>query len=90
MQPQAVSGSDLSLSKDFFFNLGFNTLKVNIYLPSGIYPHRSRLQTQTRFLKSLSCDLEPDTTMPTYRNIFVLSYLDPYLSAGIDTGRGIS
>ena len=57
MQPQAFYGSDLSLSKATSVNLGLNTLKFHIYVTSDIDPRASRLQTQKRFVTSLSCDL---------------------------------
>ena len=53
--------------------------------PSDNDPHTSRIRTQTPFFTLLSCDIEPDITKPTSRNIFVLSDLDPDPSAGINS-----
>ena len=57
MQPQAVYGSDISLSKATSVNIGLNILKFHIYVTSDLDPRASRLQTQKRFVTSLSCDL---------------------------------
>ena len=90
MQPQAVYGSDISLSKATCANLGLNILKVPTYVPSDIYPCKSRRQTQTWFIISLSCDLEPEITIPKFRKIFILADLDPDLSSGLNPGRLIA
>ena len=39
--------------------------------PYNIYTQTPHLQTQTRFVTPLSCDLKPDITKPTSRKIFV-------------------
>ena len=89
IQPQAVSVSDISLSKVTCVNIGINPFKFPIDITSDIDPHISNLQTQTWFVMSISCDLEPDITIPISRNIFVLDYLDTDMSSGINPGQGI-
>ena len=90
MQLQAVPVSDFSLSKvtyqnilvsdDLYPDLGpVQTIARVFSEPSNHDPHTSRLQTQTRFLTSLSCDIEPDITKPTSRKIVVSSDLAPDL-----------
>ena len=105
MQPQAVSGSDISISNvnsrnifvsaDLAPDLSADIDHVQVISrvfrePSNIDPHISLLQTQTRFVISLSCDLEPDITKPTSRNILVSSDMAPDMSAGINYGRVIA
>ena len=58
--------------------------------PSNHDPHTSRLQTQTRFITPLICDIEPDITKPTSRKIVVSDDLGPDLSAGLDSGGVIA
>ena len=58
--------------------------------PSNLDPRTSRHQNQTRFVTPLSCYLKHDINKPTSRTIVVLDDLDPYLSAGLDSGRVIA
>ena len=58
--------------------------------PSNHDPHISRLRTQTWFCTPLSCDLEPDITKPTPRNIFASSEMAPDPSSGLDSGLVIN
>ena len=48
--------------------------------PSNLDPKAPRLQTQTRFVTPLSCDLQPDITKPTSRKIFVSAETKPFKS----------
>ena len=75
IQPQLVPVSDLSISKVNHQNILVSAdLGIDIYHVQAIYrvfskpsnhdPHTSRLQTQTRFFTPLSCDLEPDISLP--------------------------
>ena len=89
-QCQAVSGSDIYLSKAACVNIGLNPLKVPTDVPSDLDPHASHLQTKTQFVTSLSCELEPDITIPTSHKIFILADLDPDMSDGLDPGQEIS
>ena len=50
---------------------------------SNHHPHISRLQTQTPLFTPLSCDIEPEITKPTPRNIVVQSNLAPDPSASL-------
>ena len=43
-----------------------------------------------RFVKTLSCDLEPDINKPTSRKIVVSADLGTDMSAGIDSGGVIA
>ena len=81
MQPKAVYGSDLSLSKVTYQQIfvsadldpDLDIVQVIAWLLSeysNINPHISRLRTNTRFITTLSCDLKHDITNPTSRNIF--------------------
>ena len=56
-QPREVSVSDIFLSMATCVNIDLYNLKFPTGLPSGIYPHSSRLQTQMRFVTSLICGL---------------------------------
>ena len=99
IQPQAVSGSDLSLYKATSWKIfvsgdlvpditaGLNPVReISWFLhkPSNLYPHISRLQTQIQFVTSLSCELEPNITNPTSRRIFSSADLAPDLSFSLD------
>ena len=53
-------------------------------------PHTIRLKTQTQFVTPLSCDLEPDITKPTSRNIFVSADLGTDLLASLNSGGVIA
>ena len=88
MKSQAVSGSDISISKANSVNICLNTLKVTTDVPSDIDHHTSCLITQNQFVTSLSCDLEPDTTMTISWKIFISADLDPYLSEGLYPDHG--
>ena len=90
IQPWEVSGSNLSLSKDKFITFGINFLKVTTDVTSNINPHSSQIWTQTWFLKFISCDLEPDTTKPTYQKIVISADLSPDMSAGFGSDMYIS
>ena len=81
-QPQAVTISDLSISKvNSQEIIVSNDMDTNIdpvhgiaqvfSEPSNLDAQILRLQTQTRFVTPLSCDLEPDITKPTSRKIVV-------------------
>ena len=99
MQPQTVSGSDLSHSKATSqkncnqddldpdisngLNPGLGITQV-FREPSNLDSHTSRLKTQMHFVTPPSCDLKPDTTKPTYRKIVVSANLDSSLSACLD------
>ena len=50
---------------------------VITYMSSDIDPDTSQLQTQMRFATLLSCDIEPDITITTSRNIVVTDDLAP-------------
>ena len=91
MKPKTVSGSDISISKDTPYNILVSS-NMDTDLSAGITPvrgiarvfrkhyniepHTSRLLTQTRFVTSLSCDLETNITIPTSRKIVVSADLD--------------
>ena len=94
MQPQEVSGYDLSLSKSTYQEIFVSTdLFPDISAgldhvqgiarvfrePSNLDPYTLRLITQIRFVTYLSCDLEPDIIKTTSRKIFVSYDLYPYL-----------
>ena len=86
MQPQIVSGFDISFSKFACVNIVRNNLKIQKYMPSDIDPHTSHIQTHMIFVTYLSCDLEPEITIPIYQNIFVSDDLAPDLSSGLNHG----
>ena len=101
MQPQAVPVSDLSISKVTYQNILVSSdmdpdldpvqeISRVFGKPSNHDPHTCCLWTQTRFFTPLSCDIEPDITKPTYRNIFVSSDLGTDPSAGLDSGGVIA
>ena len=81
-QPQAVTISDLSISKvnsqEIIVSYDMDTNIDPVHgiaqvfsEPSNLYPQTSRLQTQTRFVIPIIFDLELDITKPTSRNIVV-------------------
>ena len=78
-QPQEFSGSDISLYKATCVIFSLNNIKVPTGVPSDIYPDTSNLLTQKMFATLISCELEPEITIPTSWNIFVLADLAPYL-----------
>ena len=78
-QPRAVYGSDIYLTKATCFYFGLNTIKVTTYVFSDLDPDTSCPKTQTCFVTLISCDLEPDITMPTYCNIVILADIYPDL-----------
>ena len=102
MQPQAEPVSDSSiltklnsrkifassdLATDLSSGLDYGLAIAPVFHgPSNHDPHISRLRTQTRFFTPLSCDLEPDITKPTPRNIFASSDMDTDPSAGFNSG----
>ena len=101
MQPQEVSGSDISLFKSTYRNIFVSTdlatdisdgldtvhgIYLVFYEPSNIDPHTSHPWTQTWFVISLSCDLKPEIPKPTSIKIVVSVDLAPDLSVGIDSG----
>ena len=90
IQPWAVSGSDLSLSKATCVTLGLNTPEVTIDVTSAIDPHTSCLQTHIWFVTPLNCDLRPDIIMPTYWNIILSADMAPDMFVGLDRGRSIA
>ena len=88
MQPQAVTISDISLSKvtsqKIFVSADLDPdidpvqeIAQVFSKSSNVDPHISRLRTQTQFVTPLSFDIEPDTTKPTSRKIFVSADLAP-------------
>ena len=88
MQPQSVSVSGLSLFKvtsQKIFVLAdpdpdfdpFQAITQVFKEYSDFDPHTSRLQTQTRFVTPLSCDIKLEITKPTSQNIFVSADLGP-------------
>ena len=88
MQPQEVPVSDLSLSKVTLHNIfvssdlapdldPFQGITQVFSEPSNLYPQTSRLQTQTRFVTPLSCDLKPDITKPNSRKIVISDETKP-------------
>ena len=99
MQPQAVPVFDSSLSKvthqkilvssDLGIDLDHVQEITRVFIePSNHEPHISRLQNQTRLFTPLSCDLEPDISLPvsdfsiskvTHKKILVSSDLGPDL-----------
>ena len=102
MQPQAVPVSDFSIltkptskktveSSDMDPDLDpVQAISQGFSEPYNHEPHTSCLQTQTRFFTPLSCDLEPEITKPTSRNIVVSSDLAPDMSAGLGSGGVIA
>ena len=88
MQPQAVPVSDLSLSKatpqKIFVSANLDpdldpfqgTTRVFIEI-SNLNPQTSHLQTQTRFVTPISCDLKHEITKPTSRKIFISTKTEP-------------
>ena len=104
MEPRAVSGSNIYLSKvtsHIFFSAdmdpdllagfyNFQGIGQVFFEPSNIDHHTSRLRTQTRFITSLSCDLKPDINKPISREILVSYDLALDMSASIYSGREIS
>ena len=105
MQPHSVSGFDISLYKANSWGIFVSTdmapdisaglnpcqgISRVFREPSNIDPHTSRLRSQTRFVTSLSCDIKPNITNYTSRNIFVSADLDPDMTTVIDYGRVIS
>ena len=92
MQPQSVSGSYLSISKANSRHIVVSTdlapdLSASIDPVQGVSevfretynidPHTSHLWTQTGFVTSLSCYLEPDITNPISIKIIVSADLGP-------------
>ena len=65
-QPQALSGSDISHYKATCVIFSLNNIKVPTGVPSDIYPDTSNLLTQKMFATLISCELEPEITIPTY------------------------
>ena len=78
IKPQVVSGLDIYFFEATCVNVGLNFLT---YIPSDLDPQLSHLQTHKRFVASLSCDLEPDITIPTASKIVVLANKPTDLSA---------
>ena len=100
MQPQAVFGSGISLSKVTSQNIFVSSyLAPEIYSiqgigqffsePSNINPHISRLRNYTQLVTPLSCDLETDITKPNSKKIFLSDFMAPDLLAGLDSGQVI-
>ena len=88
MKPQAVPVSDISLFKVTSQNIIVSDDMAPDLDPvqeiarffsknSNQEPHTSRLQTQTRFVTPLSCDIGPDITNTTSRKMVVSADLDP-------------
>ena len=99
-----MSGSDLSIYKAILWNIFVSTnlapdlssgldpahgISQVFCEPSDLEPHISHLWTQTGFVTSLSCDLEPDITKPTSSKIVVSDDLAPDMSVGINYGQTI-
>ena len=82
-QPQAMSYSDISLSNTTWFNFGLDPIRVTTGVPSNIDPAKSRLQAQIQFFTLLSCNLEPNITIPTSQKIDILA--DIFKLDGSDT-----
>ena len=95
MQSKAVSGSDISLSKSTSWNIFVSTdmvpdlsdgidlvqgISIVFWEPSNLDPHTSHLWTHTGFVRSLSCDFEPDITNSTSSKIVVSADMDPDMS----------
>ena len=101
MQPQAVSVSDLSLSKVIYQKFlvpadldpdldPVQAITRFFSERSNHDPHTSHLQTQMRFFTPLSFDLEPGITTPTSKKIVVSSDLGSDPSASFDSGGVIA
>ena len=82
IQPQEVSGYDIFLSKITSQNIFVSAdldpdldpvqgISQVFRKPSNIDPRTSRLKAQMRFVTLLSCDLEPDISKPSSRNIVI-------------------
>ena len=89
MQPQAVSGSDISLSTDTpqktfvltnmapDLSAGINPGRIIAQVlcePSNLDSRISRLRTQTWFVITLSCDLKPDIIKLISRKSWILIF----------------
>ena len=74
-QPQALSGSDTSFYKGTCVIFSLNNIKFPTGVPSDLYPDTSNILTQKMFATLISCDLEPEITIPTSWKIFVLADL---------------
>ena len=106
MQPQAEPVSDFSiltkttsrnilassdLATDLSSGLDYGVAVAPGFRgPSNHDPHISLLRTQTRSFTPLSCDLEPDITKPTPRNIVASSDLATDPSADFNSGVAIA
>ena len=110
MQPQAVLVSDFYISKvtnqkilvsdDMDIDLDpFQSIAQVFSKPFNPEPHTSRLRTQTRFLTPVSCDLEPDISLPVsdlsiskvnHQNIFASADLDPDMDPYLDPVQSIA
>ena len=88
MQLQAVPVSNLSLSKvtpqNIFVSSDVDPDLDPVQAITWIFnyspnldPHTSRLQTQSKFITPLSCDIKPDITNTNSQKIFVSADLDP-------------
>ena len=85
-QPQAESVSDIYILNSTCVDIFLNTLNV----PTDATFHKSHVQTHTRFIVSLSCDLEHDITMYTLHKFLISDDLAPYLSVILYTFQGIN
>ena len=72
-----VSCADPYIYKAMCFKFGLNPIRVTTDVPSDIDPATSHLQTKRQFVTLISCDLEPDITMPIPCKIFILTDVSP-------------
>ena len=64
-KPQALSGSYISLYKATCVIFSLNNIKVPTGVTSDIYPNTSNIIPQKRFATLISCEIEPEITIPT-------------------------